>query len=909
MQLQFLLLSADRDFLGATSAAEFELPIDAPIRLKDLSARPVQVTWFALPLSELHVRAWFFHPPDNVGGAAKACGFEVQHGEDSGELVIAERPGHCPLTDIAVRIGVPFHILERHQAWAIFPPESTQRTTACSDGHDNDGDGLADAVDPGCDSMEDDDEANPVEPSNFKFKLESDSYGGAYFAQLTWKGKKVVTDDGTQGSRFYLHNDRSSETNYTSGLQWFPESAFPFFPRFYDMDFPMNPPPHNFTPHIGFKPWYPGSKLGENYTLGGVNDPLWSVPKGRTRTTIKSQTSTGAVLETDLPDALITDTITFYGDTMLLTTNITSRVQHRAMASFPGLTLGNLQVGTGHTSNCNCTPHVTVFSSGKDDLSGFSQAGNCSIGTGKSTCSTGLFHLNQLRAGSVQQGQPWATDTVLPPSDPSELTGWKSMAARGWSYPGIGFSPATALGDTKSFTLGMQTVVPGLNPDHMHEQRVEYYDIPAAPKHPMLSVDYYILLDPGGSKSFQTFVQLGEPAADWADPRPQIRPVLQPYATFFEKTYGGPVYCPGGAFGWGFEAGGPCKGSACNASNPATPWNASWPPGSTLWTDDLQADGFVSAAANASRISKALIWEGFLQSNFLDWTGGGGADFSPNGEVMDPNLDASCNDTVFLNVTDGLRKKGVELGWYIRAGRHIMRTDDPSKPASIECPSKRVHKGMSMICNMTRMVHGEEPDDCTKANIKMIDTLVSRGIHDYYWDEYWEQPGRMTFTHLMRSKHPEIGYIMAEQCDDVDSVLVAPLLWDAMPQTTWDPGFEPMSNALLDIVNPFGETVAAMIGGMGLRQHISYHLNASRGANYAAEQHEFPQGPCLNGTWDGASCGPHGVHRPVTKQPYNDTCSDFIKANANAQWRWAHYGKAKGCPAVPQLDLVGMGCA
>ena len=78
----------------------------------------------------------------------------------------------------------------------------------------------------------------------------------------------------------------------------------------------------------------------------------------------------------------------------------------------------------------------------------------------------------------------------------------------------------------------------------------------------------------------------------------------------------------------------------------------------------------------------------------------------------------------------------------------------------------------------------------------------------------------MTFTHLMRSKHPEIGYIMAEQCDDIDSILVAPLLWDAMPQTTWDPGFEPMSNALMDLVNPSGETVAAMIGGMGQFQVI-----------------------------------------------------------------------------------------
>lgn len=238
-----------------------------------------------------------------------------------------------------------------------------------------------------------------------------------------------------------------------------------------------------------------------------------------------------------------------------------------------------------------------------------------------------------------------------------------------------------------------------------------------------------------------------------------------------------------------------------------------------------------------------------------------------------------------------------------------MRTDDPSQPASIDCPSKQLHKGMPMICNMTRMVYGEEPDNCTKANLAMIDTLVSRGIHDYYWDEYWEQPGRMTFTHHMRSKHPEIGYIMAEQCDDVDSVLVAPLLWDAMPQTSWDPGFEPMSNALLDIVNPFGETVVAMIGGMGKHEHIGYHLNASRGSNYAAQTFELPQGPCINGSWDGSSCGANGVRRSPTQQPYNTTCSDFVTANANAQWRWTQHGKAKGCPAVPQLDLVGMGCA
>eukprot|EP01046_Picozoa_sp_COSAG06_P060315 COSAG06_NODE_12786_length_1330_cov_1.123477_1_plen_307_part_10 len=239
--------------------AEFQLQIDAPIRVTHSSAGAVQVTWFALPLSELFVHVWV-QPPDD--STANDCVAEVQHKEGSGELVVSQRDG-CP--PVAIRIGVPFHILERHQGWAIFPVGSAQRTTACSDGQDNDGDGLADAVDPGCNSLEDDDEANKAEASNFKFRLDSDSYGGAYFALLSWKGKPIIMDDGSQGSRFYLHNDRSSETNYSSGLQWFPEMAFPFFPRFYDMDFPLNPVPYNFSKHIDFKPWYPGSKLGENY--------------------------------------------------------------------------------------------------------------------------------------------------------------------------------------------------------------------------------------------------------------------------------------------------------------------------------------------------------------------------------------------------------------------------------------------------------------------------------------------------------------------------------------------------------------------------------------------------------------------------------------------------------------------
>ena len=130
-----------------------------------------------------------------------------------------------------------------------------------------------------------------------------------------------------------------------------------------------------------------------------------------------------------------------------------------------------------------------------------------------------------------------------------------------------------------------------------------------------------------------------------------------------------------------------------------------------------------------------------------------------------------------------------------------------------------------------------------------------------------------------------------------------------MPQKTWDPGFEPMSNALLDLVNPAGETVVAMIGGMGTYQHVEYHLNASRSANYAAIGHGLPAGPCLSGTWDGAVCGTNGTRRRSTDQPHNTTCQNFIVANSNARWRWEKHGKQKGCPAVQTLDLLGMGCA
>ena len=109
-------------------SAAFELAIDAPVRLRH--SAPLAVTWFALPLSELYVRVAF------VGRGGAACGAARAQPEDSGALAVAAPPPTSGCPTPAVRIGVPFHALERHQRWAELPAGSTERTTACSNGLD-----------------------------------------------------------------------------------------------------------------------------------------------------------------------------------------------------------------------------------------------------------------------------------------------------------------------------------------------------------------------------------------------------------------------------------------------------------------------------------------------------------------------------------------------------------------------------------------------------------------------------------------------------------------------------------------------------------------------------------------------------------------------------------------------------
>jgi hypothetical protein len=92
--------------------------------------------------------------------------------------------------------NIPLHTHTPPPPPSHHPIPSHQDPTAAVGCAQDDGDGLADAVDPGCASLEDDNEHDTTPPSNFDFKLGSDAYGGAYLLQLSWKGKPVVRDGG-----------------------------------------------------------------------------------------------------------------------------------------------------------------------------------------------------------------------------------------------------------------------------------------------------------------------------------------------------------------------------------------------------------------------------------------------------------------------------------------------------------------------------------------------------------------------------------------------------------------------------------------------------------------------------------------------------------------------------------------
>ena len=119
-------------------------------------------------------------------------------------------------------------------------------------------------------------------------------------------------------------------------------------------------------------------------------------------------------------------------------------------------------------------------------------------------------------------------------------------------------------------------------------------------------------------------------------------------------------------------------------------------------------------------MDKLIVWQGQIFSTLIMSTGKE-YEFNPNSDILDPNLDQTCVSGPWTNVTKSLATVGAELGWFGRPCSHIMRTDDNTKSASMDCPTKTIHKGYPVDCDLT------DPDQpCTAASMATVDALVSK---------------------------------------------------------------------------------------------------------------------------------------------------------------------------------------
>ena len=266
----------------------------------------------------------------------------------------------------------------------------------CSDGADNDGDGLADAVDPGCDNpragREDSDNAAPT---SLSWEWANATDGPAFLKELRW------TDNVTQKTVPIVSDEPSAQVASKSSCRWFPHGG-------------------------NCSHW---SQSYTNNSAREVQDWAWKivVPDGHgggpqflehessiTKRLLRSNGTT-AVYESFSKRLRLVDVYSLRGDTMFISINATNLMNESVRATF--LTpFGSLQLG-------NALPAA-------NDGSGM------------------LWHLGNKRAGSLDRNWSYVEACVYP------YDGDAPMPSRAC------FSPASAMGDADHFSVGIQLLTP-----------------------------------------------------------------------------------------------------------------------------------------------------------------------------------------------------------------------------------------------------------------------------------------------------------------------------------------------------------------------------------------------------------------------------------------------------------------
>jgi hypothetical protein len=470
------------------SQVKVEVPSDA------------HVIWSTHPMSKQDVSITVCADPS----ADPGCGATAALSPPRGAVVVE---ASCATT---IRMWVPPELSLR--VVRTQPARAVTRTgqviaDECTDGVDNDGDRLADTLDPGCligKALRESGERRGAGAHSFSWTLANESaHGDAYLQTLRWTdaagGTHTVIDQ-TNSDVIYFPHANTGNTTYLSG--W----SYSTFTKASD-----DPQSHA----------VPGK---QTTPLEQTGDEI------RTEVTSAGDDFVEFLMQTE--HARIQQHLRFSGDVGTMSLTVTLLADAPRALYFP-VNLGNLQIGP--------------LSAGDENH-------------------TGVWHLTQKWNGAIQRGFcEWIdSKTGNRTFCPQHGTGWRgeplwplgapdAVPIRGNEYPSLGaISPVTAVGDSSSISVGLMAIGQEFSADQT-TVAVDQADLPRAPIGPILQSWVKIQLSPGQSRNLTFAFSVASSAKTWevTDIKPVVGQLMKPYQTFFHTAYGStPTYCPRPSIAW-----------------------------------------------------------------------------------------------------------------------------------------------------------------------------------------------------------------------------------------------------------------------------------------------------------------------------------------------------------------------
>jgi hypothetical protein len=538
------------------------------------------------------------------------------------------RSKRCP---VSVHVEASINRLDGLRS-ASSVADGNSKVTECSDGVDNDGDGLADDADPGCQTATRREDSDNTAPTSLSWEW-GKATDGDFMKELRWTNAATgVTVPVVQDEPF---------AGVTNGCRWWPHGG--------NCSHWLQSYGNNSARQIQDWAWR------IDVPDGHAGGPQHLEQESAITKRLVSSNATSAVFESYSDRLRLTDVYTLRGDTMFISINATNQMTAIIRATF--LTqFGSLQLGP---------------------------AASPAIARGEST----MWHLGNKRLGSLDRNWSYVEACVYPYDGfapmPSRAC-FSAASAMGdadhfsvgiqcltpispdgtdalLAYMDVPANPRTPTstttltlvlrpGETRNFVLALKIAPPaGIGLAR-----------PAVLKSMESSVDPYV-------KLFHSV---------WGR-TPQYCPT--PSISYEDAiNYGlnrNPSVC-GKRYPTGNKV---SHMQNCNPYGTDTDCDCWWANGTRMY-DVFNIDRLLTSAVTREYGSPYHIaWRPGVQSSHLTTPSlFEQCEFNPNAEVMDPHQDVFWNDSIWSNITTTAASAGFSLGWGLRSTEEILTPDNRS---------------------------------------------------------------------------------------------------------------------------------------------------------------------------------------------------------------------------------------